>query len=287
MSNEKVLAKMEKDIYLRGLSDSTLYGYSKSIAIFLDYCGKPADKLTESDVRKFLVYLKEDRKLTNGTINCYISAIRFLFELTLEKPLSQRKVPKFKYNRAIPTLLTKDEIQRVFENTTNLMYRTILMMIYGSGLRVSEAINLKVSDIDSEKMRILIRNGKGGKDRYAPLSHVALDTLRVYWKSYRPKDDLFLTSHKMKPAVQTIRNIFNKSMASAGIDKHVTIHSLRHSFATHLLEDDVNIFHIKTLLGHSSIRSTVWYFQLADTATAGITCPLDKMTRIPDGGSKE
>jgi site-specific recombinase XerD len=277
MTNEDAMTRFKADIRLRGLSERTFEGYVQRTGMFLEHFNKPVNELGEPEIRIYLLFLKENRKLANGSVNAANSALRFFFGVTLNKPLNLWQVPRLKQNREIPQLLTKSDIQRLLDHTYNPMYKAMFMTIYGSGLRISEAINLKVSDIDSKKMRIFIRQGKGGLDRFATLSHKALEALRDYWKICRPKDDLFLSRHKKKPSAHSVNNAFHKAMAEAGINKHATVHTLRHCFATHLMEDETNLFHIKKLLGHMSIRSTAWYLHFADTAAFKVTSPLDNM----------
>lgn len=281
MSNEEILERLKADIKLRGLSQNTFEEYVGRVTVFMSYFNCPVDQLGEPEIREFLLHLKESRKLTNGTVNTYNSALRFLYGVTLNKVLNLWQVPRFKQKRDLPQLLTQQEILLLLDNTPNPMYRALFMTIYGSGLRVSEAVNIKVCDIDSKKMRIFIRQGKGGRDRYATLSQRALDELRNYWKITRPKDFLFLTRLNRKPSPHCVNDAFHASMARAGINKKATIHTLRHCFATHLLENDTNLFHIKKLLGHLSIRSTAWYLHFADNAAFEVVSPLDSM-KLPE-----
>lgn len=279
MSNEEILERLANDIKLRGLSQNTLEEYVHRVRIFMSHFERPVEQLNEADVKEFLLYLLEERKLKHGTVNTYNSALRFLYGVTLNKPLNVWQIPRCKPQRDLPQLLTKAEVVRLLEHTPNPMYRALFMTIYGSGLRVSEAVGIKVCDIDSEKMRIFIRKGKGGRDRYATLSQKALEELRSYWKIARPTDYLFLTRLKTKPTPRSVNNAFHASIARAGIDKKATVHTLRHCFATHLLENDANLFHIKKLLGHLSIRSTVWYLHFADNAAFQVVSPLDSLEK--------
>ncbi|MDD3417220.1 MAG: site-specific integrase, partial [Lachnospiraceae bacterium] len=264
MLDEELLERLKQDIRLRGHSQNTMDEYVHRISKFMIYSHRPLQELDEADVKSFLLYLIEERNLKKSSVNTYNSAIRFLYGVTLNRPLNVWQIPRCKSERELPQLLTQEEISRLFEHTPNPMYRALLMTIYGSGLRVSEAVGIKVCDIDSEKMRIFIRQGKGGQDRYATLSQTALNALRAYWKTCQPTDDLFLTRLKKRPTSRSVNNAFQASMVRAGITKNATVHTLRHCFATHLLEYDTNLFHIKKLLGHRSIRSTSWYLHYAE-----------------------
>ncbi len=282
MIDEELLEQLRQDIRLRGHSHNTMDEYVHRIRKFMIYSSSPLQELDEADVKKFLLYLMEECNLKKSSVNTYNSAIRFLYGVTLNRPLNVWQIPRCKSERELPQLLTQEEISRLLEHTPSPMYRALLMTIYGSGLRVSEAVGIKVCDIDSQKMRIFIRQGKGGRDRYATLSQTALDELRSYWNTCHPTDDLFLTRLKKKPTPRSVNNAFQASMMRAGISKNATVHTLRHCFATHLLEYDTNLFHIKKLLGHRSIRSTSWYLHYAEGAASQVISPLDRIGRSDD-----
>lgn len=277
MTKEQVLEKLKFDVELRGLSKHTQDEYYTKAKIFQDYYNKPATELGEKEIREFLHYLTTEKKLTSGSVNSYNSGLRFLYGVTLNISLNCKQIPRHRRSRKFPNILTKDEIQSLFDACDNLRDKCILMTLYGAGLRISEVAGLKVTDIDSKKMQLFIRNAKGSKDRYALLSQANLEILRVYWKSYRPKEWLFYSrvntgTHITSKAVQ---NIFHKYIEKANISKKVTVHSLRHSFATHLLESGISIFHIKQLLGHSDISSTCFYLHLLKIESLNVQSPLD------------
>lgn len=280
MTKEQVLEKLKFDVELRGLSKHTQDEYYTKAKIFQDYYNKPATELGEKEIREFLHYLTTEKKLTSGSVNSYNSGLRFLYGVTLNISLNCKQIPRHRRSRKFPNILTKDEIQSLFDACDNLRDKCILMTLYGAGLRISEVAGLKVTDIDSKKMQLFIRNAKGSKDRYALLSQANLEILRVYWKSYRPKEWLFYSrvntgTHITSKAVQ---NIFHKYIEKANISKKVTVHSLRHSFATHLLESGISIFHIKQLLGHSDISSTCFYLHLLKIESLNVQSPLDFLT---------
>jgi integrase/recombinase XerD len=280
MTKEQVLEKLQFDVELRGLSKHTQAEYYTKVKIFQDHFNKPATELDEKDIRKFLHYLSTEKGLTSGSVNSYNSGLRFLYGVTLNATLNYKQIPRHRRQRKFPEILTKSEIQSLFDACDNLRDKCILMTLYGAGLRLSEVASLKVTDIDSKKMQLFIRNAKGSKDRYALLSQANLEILRVYWKSYRPKEWLFYSrvttgTHITSKAVQ---NIFHKYIEKANISKKVTVHSLRHSFATHLLESGISIFHIKQLLGHSDISSTCFYLHLLKIQSLNVQSPLDFLT---------
>ena len=230
--------------------------------------------LNEQDIARFLAYLIDERQLKPATVNVYNSSLRFFFGVTLNQNLNYKQIPRQKQRRRIPDILTREELLKIFDACDNLRDKALLMTIYGSGLRLSEAANLRVKDIDSKSMRIFVYKGKGDRDRYTLLSQASLDILREYWKQYRPKDRLFLTKQGFPITSRCIQDVFKKYCKNAGISKHVSVHSLRHSFATHLLEDGASIIHIKQVLGHTHIQSTTFYLHVANIET-NMKSPLD------------
>ena len=283
MTRDEILTKLNDDMQLRGLSETTRHHYTRQARIFQNFFEKPADQLGIPEIQQFLLHLARDKKLANGSINAYNSTLRFLYGVTLDTPLNLWHVPRLKQNRALPKLPTEEEVRLILANAPNLMYKAMFMTIYGSGLRISEALNLKVSDVDSRKMRLFISQGKGGKDRFATLSLNCLNVLREYWKEYKPTDYLFLSRLKKPPTRRAANDAFHKAIKQAGIKKHATLHTLRHCFATHLLNNDTNLFHIKSLLGHATIRSTAWYLHYNQGNAFKVQSPLDSYNGKQNG----
>jgi len=187
-----------------------------------------------------------------------------------------KHIPRLKKRKFMPAVLSLSEVKSIFDSVNNLKHKAILMTIYSAGLRVSEAANLKISDIDSRNMQILIRQSKGFKDRYSLLSHSNLSILRNYWKLFHPKVWLFPGVPDSKPiSIRTIEQIFYDAKLKACISKKVSVHSLRHSFATHLLESGTNILHIQQLLGHENIQTTIKYVHLLRMDVLNVVSPLD------------
>ena len=201
--------------------------------------------ITVEDIQKYLHYLYTVRKNSSGTINTYISGIMFLYNFVLDMPINSNKIPRHKKRHKIPDILTRDEVQLLLNSCNNLRDKAILMTMYSSGLRLSEATNLKVCDIDSENMQLFIKNAKGNKDRYAILSQTNLDCLREYWKQYHPEEWLFYSRNKTGKHIteRAAQDVFKSAKINSGITKNISSHTLRHSFATHLLENGTNIFH--------------------------------------------
>jgi site-specific recombinase XerD len=280
---------MEEDMRLRGFADSTRSNYRRYAEKYLLYVEEHGAEAGERSIRSFLEYLLE-RKLTPGTVNMYNASIRFLFEVTLDRALNHKRVPRLRERKGLPEILTKEELRRIFEHTTPLRNRAMLMTIYGGGLRVSEVCELKVTDIDSKAMRIFVRNGKGSKDRYTLLSQNNLEMLREYWKAYRPRHSegwLFLNQtgdrHAQKRMVQLA---LDRAIQRAGIVKDVTVHTLRASFATHLLEAGVDIFTVKRLLGHTGLKSLSRYMGVTKFE-ASLKSPLDALPKKRGRKSKD
>jgi integrase/recombinase XerD len=279
-NKEQVLLRMREDILLRGLSKNTLESYTLNARIFLDYSNSPVDQLDEEDIRKFLSYLIHEKKASPGTVNTYSAAIRFLFAVTLNRTLNYLQIPRQKKRKTLPEVLTREEVFSIINSCKNIKHKAMLMLVYSAGLRVGEAASLKIQNIDSNNMRVFVEDGKGGKDRYTILSEACLHVLRDYWKIYKPNHPegwLFLGTYDVSHITSRgIANAFNKAIERTGISKNVSIHTLRHSFATHLLEDGVSLLQIKELLGHATIQSTTVYLHLANV-TSGIKSPLDTL----------
>lgn len=276
MTQTEVLQKLRKDLEVRGRSPETVEEYTKKVKLFQDYYEKPADQMGESEIINYLHYLAKGKGVTASTVNTYNSALRFLYGVTLDTALNYKKLPRMKQKRKLPQIYTKDEVCRIIDSTETLIHRVMLMLAYGSGLRLSEITNLKATDIESNQMRIFVRSGKGDRDRYALLPQATLETLREYWKAYRPKEWLF-EAPKIggQYRTRTLQDAFKTALKKSGIKKPGSIHTLRHCFATHLYEDGHNLLALKKLLGHIRIDTTAWYTQLAYSDILALRSPLD------------
>lgn len=276
---KQVLRRLAEDIRLRGLSSNTLESYTTHARIFLEFSGdRPIEQLNAEDIRRFLLHLIHEKKVSPGTVNVYSAAIRFLFAVTLNRTLNYLQIPRQKKRKTLPEVLTRSEVHSILEGCQNIKHKAMLTVVYSSGLRVSEAAALKIQHIDSKNMRLFVQNGKGGKDRYTLLSDACLNVLREYWKEYRPRHPegwLFLGTYNVTHITSAaIEDAFSKAVQRAHITKQASIHTLRHSFATHLLEDGATLLQIKSLLGHASVQSTTIYLHLANMPS-GIVSPLD------------
>lgn len=275
--------KMVMDLELRGLSSHTKSAYLLHVKKFSEHFGKPADQLGTAQVREYLHHGIVHRKLSRSYATVCYCALKFFFATTLCREWDAKDVPRAKKSSKLPNILSKEEILLLFNAAKNLKHRAILMTTYSAGLRVSEVANLKIADIDSKNRQIIIKQGKGKVDRYSLLSDANLAVLREYFKQYRPKGWLFPGQYPGRPITpQTLSGIFRDARRKVGITKEVSIHTLRHSFATHLLEDNVHICHIQKLLGHKGIRTTCIYLHLTRTSVLKVKSPLDTMPEPTD-----
>lgn len=280
MTKEEILAKLKADLELRGRSEETIKEYLSKARLFQDYYDKPADQMGEKEIVNYLHYLLTEKGISQTSVNTYNSGLRFLYGVTLDVVLNYKKLPRLKQIRSLPKLFTKEEVRRIIDSAESLTHKALLMLAYGSGLRLSEIANLKVSDIDSKQMRLFIRKGKGGRDRYALLPEATLSVLREYWLEKRPKDWLFVAPHTGgQYHVRTIQDAFKAALRKSKVPKYGTIHTLRHCFATHMLEDGNDLYSIKKLLGHVRIDTTVWYSQLADSKVLKLKSPIDSLPK--------
>lgn len=226
-------------------------------------------------------YLKEEKKISERSVNYYNSVIRFIYDVVLDTPINQKQIPMYKKKRRLPKILSDTELDVFFNACDNYMYKTIFMMIYGSGLRISEATNLRVEDIDSENMRLFVRNGKGERERYTVLPKTSLEMLRICYKMYQPNHPegyMFLNREGNPVKVERLRVFFRRYRRKAGISEEFIVHSLRHAFATRLVEEGIPLVQVKELLGHSCIRSTMTYVHVANNMQR-VDSPLDKFMR--------
>ncbi len=267
--------QMQRDIILRGLSQKTQRAYLDKAKAFACHFKKSPAQLGEEEIRKYLHYLLSEKKVSDSTYRQTYGSLKFLYQSTMKRSVVFDKIPRLKNKRKLPVVFDRTEIEALFSVTNNLKHKAILMITYSSGLRLAETANLKVSDIDSGRMMVRV-HGKGGKDRYSILSRVAVEVLRQYWRAYRPSDWLFTGHHPDRHiAERTIQKIFELAKGRAGITKPATVHTLRHSFATHLLEAGTDLHHIQLLLGHSSPKTTTVYLHVSNRALSRITSPLD------------
>ena len=284
MTNDEVIAKTIEEIKLRGLSKATEDEYLGKLRVFIrHYQNRPLQEMSETEIREFLLYLIEEKKVATGTVNIYNSALRFIFGAVLERNLNYQMIPRRRIHRELPAIMPKPDIAKLFAATGNLRDKAILMTVYGAGLRLSEVAHLRVQDIDSDNMRIFVHQGKGGKDRFTLLSQTNLDVLRGYWLAYRPNHPegyMFYPRQGRQHTltVKAVQDIMKRTLKAAGISGDYSIKTLRHCFATHLLESGVDVTRIKQLMGHTHIQSTTFYLHLLNF-DGSIKSPLDTLPK--------
>lgn len=249
--------KMINDMKLRRLALSTQNLYIHAVKDLAKYYHRSPDLISEEEAHYYLLYLQEERKLEWGSCNCMAAGLNFFYKTTLQYDNVRFKIPKRKQARKLPTIFSRPDLKKLFEAADTLRNRVMLITAYSAGLRVSELVSLKLKHIESSRKLIRVDQGKGNKDRYTLLSDKLLKELKIYWKRYHPKEYLFYpTGNPDKPLGKNMAyKVFTKAKKKAGLTVGKGIHSLRHSFATHLLEDGVDLYSIKTFLGHSSIST--------------------------------
>lgn len=268
--------RMEKELKLRGLSPRTCKTYLRVVHNYVRYHRRPPEAMGVEEARAYVLHLIEEKNLSRSSIIQAVCALRFFYQKVLRQTFDLDFLPLQKRRRTLPNPLTEREVAALLEAEPNLKHRAILMTLYSGGLRLQEALQLRPVDIDSAAMRIRIRSGKGGKERYVMLSFTLLDTLRIYFKQYRPELWLFFGQTKVEPLnSRSVQNMIRKAAIAAGIRKKVTAHILRHSFATHLLDRGTNLRYIQDLLGHKSIRTTMRYTHVSRRTLTGVVSPLD------------
>ena len=277
--NLHVIELMRDHLILKAYSKSTIKTYLNEMHQFLFRLGTiPADDLQPQHLKKYLVFCFEKLRLSENTLHSRINALKFYYEQVLRRDRFFWEIPRPKKPLQLPKLLNEEELCRLFNALSNKKHKAMLFTAYSAGLRVSEIVQLKLKDIDSERMQIFIENAKGKKDRYLNLSPVLLDILREYFKQYTPRPKLYLFESEQTGdaySTRTVQQIFSNAKRAAGISKEVGIHSLRHSFATHLLESGTDLRFIQELLGHSSPKTTMIYTHVSSTSFKNITNPFD------------
>lgn len=275
--------KMIDNMKLRGFSPNTQEAYVTAVAGLARYYNQSPNKLDSEKVQRYLLYLMEERRLSRNSCNVAAAGLRFFYTQTLGWHPTAIFIPPRRKKTQLPEILSRQELERLFISTMNRKHRVMLMTAYAAGLRVSELVAIKVSDIDSERMMIRVEQGKGSKDRYTILSGRLLSELRDYWRIYRPSTWMFPSKDQNQHVCrETAQRIYYESKERAGITKGRGIHMLRHCFATHLLEAGVDLRTIQILMGHSSIRSTSLYLQLTTKRLSSTQSPLDLLEIPPD-----
>ena len=269
--------QMHDDMLVRGLADSTKAIYLHAVSALSAFHKRSPDKLGSAEVQQFMVHLVEDRQLSWGTCNGYVHGLRFFFRVTLGRADLAFEIPRAKEAKRLPQILSNKEVAAIINAAVKKRDRALLATTYGAGLRASEVVRLRVGDIDSARMSLRIEQGKRKKDRYGLLSQRMLEELRDYWRVARPERWLFPNGSGEPITRQTAHHVFHDAKDKTTITKAGGIHSLRHAFATHLLEAGTDLHTIQRLMGHGSIKTTLRYFHLSERRLMATLSPLDML----------
>lgn len=269
---------MLEDLQIRHYSPTTIRRYVHSVAEFARYFDKPPDQLGPEHIRRYQLFLIKDKQVSQSTYIQAVCALRFLYTHTLGRAIAVERIPFPRRERKLPRILSREQVKALLESPRTLRHRVLLATLYGAGLRVSEVTHLKVADIDAPRSVLWVRQGKGRRDRQTLLSPKLLELLRAYWRAERPSTWLFPNANATGPISPKAVFLACRSAArAAGISTPVHPHSLRHAFATHLLESGTNLRTIQILLGHANLETTARYLQVADLAVRSTPSPLDAL----------
>jgi len=275
--------RMLEDMRMRKLSDKTQSQYLRAVRRFTAYLGRPPDTASAEELRRYQLHLV-DEGVSPASLNAAISGLKFFFDITLDHPEVMSRMQPVHLPRTLPVVLSREEVARLIEASGNLKHQTALAVAYGTGLRVSEVVSLKIGDIDSQRMTLRVEQGKGHKDRYAMLSPILLGRLRAWWRVARAQGKM-PDGGWLFPGLDPIDHLSTRQLNravhaaadAAGLDKRVSMHTLRHSFATHLLEAKVDIRVIQVLLGHKKLETTALYAQVATDILREVVSPLETL----------
>ncbi|MEI8006874.1 MAG: tyrosine-type recombinase/integrase [Bacteroidota bacterium] len=276
--HEDIQAEFMKSLILKQYSPRTIETYTIMLRLFLKYYNdRDVNSLSDEEIREYLLYLLNKKKVSLSYQNQAINAIKYYYEQVLGRVTKTYYLARPKRSIRYPTVLSEEEVIQIIQQTDNLKHRMVISLIYSAGLRIGEAVNLKIEDIDTKMGYILVCAGKGRKDRRTLLSKSILEELRLYYEVYRPNKWVFNGQDGGQYSDESIQAVFRKAVKKSGILKHVTVHTLRHSFATHLLEHGVNLRYIQTLLGNSSSKTTEIYTHVTNKGLFDIKSPLDNL----------
>jgi len=275
--------RMLEDMRMRKFSDKTQSHYLRAVRRFTAYLGRPPDTASAEELRRYQLHLV-DEGISPASLNAAISGLKFFFDITLDHPEVMSRMQPVHLPRTLPVVLSREEVARLIEASGNLKHQTALAVAYGTGLRVSEVVSLKIGDIDSQRMTLRVEQGKGHKDRYAMLSPILLGRLRAWWRVARAQGKM-PDGGWLFPGLDPIDHLSTRQLNravhaaadAAGLDKRVSMHTLRHSFATHLLEAKVDIRVIQVMLGHKKLETTALYAQVATDILREVVSPLETL----------
>lgn len=276
--NQKVIAEYQGHMKLKAYSWQTQKLYLNHLKRFVSFVDKDLDKVKNEDIKRYILYLIETKDISKSFVDQAISVIKLLYKDVLPKQELIISIPRPKKENRLPSVLSQSEVIQILQAASNEKHKTILFLIYSAGLRVGEVVRLKAEDIDSNRMLVKVNRGKGAKDRYTLLSHIALEQLRKYYKLYKPERWLFVGGKEGDHITErTVQRVFEACCIKAKVSKEVSVHTLRHSFATHLLESGVDLRYIQELLGHASTKTTEIYTHVTQKNISEILSPLDKI----------
>jgi len=279
--------RMLEELQRRNYSSKTIRLYLRHVAEFAKHFHRSPDQLGAEDIRQYQLFLIQEKKLAWSSYNQIVCALRFFYAKTLKRAFLLQEIPFPRMEQRLPTILSPEEVAKILTVPPHLKTRALLMTIYAAGLRRSEAAHLQVNDIDSARMTITVRQGKGQKDRLVMLSPVLLQALRQYWRHNKPKQWLFPGENPDQPISDNdVFAVFQNAVRRAGITKKVSPHSLRHSFATHLLESGTNLRTIQILLGHRSLKTTARYLHVSQQHVRATASPLDGLNLTEEPSKK-
>jgi site-specific recombinase XerD len=272
---------MLEDLRIRNYAPTTVECYIRSVAEFAKHFNKPPDQLGPEEIRSWQLFLLKEKRVKLSTYIQAVCALRFFYQNTLHRGIAIDRIPLPRYEKKLPLILSKAEVKQLLEALQNLKHRAMLATMYGAGLRVSEVTKLKVSDLDRERHVIWVRGGKGHKDRQVMLAEPLRDLLAAYWRLKRPAEWLFPGRAPDRPiATNSVFRACVSAARKAGITKPIHPHSLRHAFATHLLDEGVNLLVIQALLGHAHLKTTARYLHLSDSAVRSTKSPLEALGEL-------
>lgn len=276
MKKQELIEKFYKQLRIENYSEQTVKNYSSALKLFLEYVKKQKiEQVTDIELQNYLLYCKTEKKYSYSSMKQVIATISYLYKKVIKKAVPGALNIELRKPHNLPTVLSVKEISKILNVTNNLKHKMILLLIYSGGLRLGELVNLKIGDIDSIAMKIHIRQGKGKKDRYIMLSENVLKLLREYYKVYKPTEFIIEGQKDGKYSPQSVQSVFKAAIKKSGIKKKATVHTLRHSFATHLLDDGTDIRYIQELLGHKRLETTQIYTQVSSHSINKIKSPAD------------
>ena len=275
--------KMIADLEIRNYSPATIRAYLRGVAQFARHCQRSPDLLGPADIREYQLFLIRSKKASGTSLNQTVCALRFFYQVTLGRREMIEHIHYPRQEKRLPTVLSQSEVGALLQASKNLKHRAMLTITYAAGLRVSEVSNLHLTDIDSQRQVIMVRQGKGRKDRLVMLSPHLLELLREYWKTYRPAFWLFPGDDPARPIHPvTIYMVCQQAASAAQLSKHISPHTLRHSFATHLLENGTDLRTIQLLLGHRNLKTTALYLHVSELALRSTVSPLDTLLQTTE-----